>query len=260
MEASMKYYVYKVTNKINGKWYIGKRKHNSPHEDSYMGSGKLIKEAIKKHGTDCFEKHIIEIFDNNDDAAKLEASLVTKESISTHMSYNMHEGGHGGFAHLNDGSAEHIERCKKGAKNTTGRNHPNWGQHAWKPNDPRQNTASKRGTEKLKIMNSLGLLNGRNKKISEIMKTDKNNMKGKCWCVLKNATTKKDKKPFPIDQIPPDWISLKEYDKLLKNKTSNYGKIWIYNPILRQNKYTNGDIPQGWYKGRKMEYYHRNGG
>lgn len=143
----MKYYVYKVTNKINGKWYIGKRKHNSPHEDSYMGSGKLIKEAIKKHGTDCFEKHIIEIFDNNNDAAKLEASLVTKESISTHMSYNMHEGGHGGFAHLNDGSEAHIERCKKASKKSTGRNHSNWGMYVFKKDDPRAKMASEKGNE-----------------------------------------------------------------------------------------------------------------
>jgi hypothetical protein len=38
----MKHYVYKITNLINGKWYIGKRKHVNPYEDSYMGSGKLI--------------------------------------------------------------------------------------------------------------------------------------------------------------------------------------------------------------------------
>ena len=54
----MAYYVYKITNKINGKWYIGKRKHRLPFNDPYMGSGKLIKVAIEKYGKDNFTKEI----------------------------------------------------------------------------------------------------------------------------------------------------------------------------------------------------------
>lgn len=96
------YYVYKITNKTNGKFYIGKRKHADPYTDSYMGSGKLIKSAIEKYGRDNFIKEIIDVFKSNDEAALLEYSLVTKEVVESKQSYNLHEGGHGGFAHINN--------------------------------------------------------------------------------------------------------------------------------------------------------------
>ena len=40
------YYIYETTNNINNKKYIGK--HYGEIDDSYLGSGILIKKAIKK--------------------------------------------------------------------------------------------------------------------------------------------------------------------------------------------------------------------
>ena len=39
--------IYKTTNLINGKFYIGKDSKNDPN---YLGSGKILKKAFKKYG------------------------------------------------------------------------------------------------------------------------------------------------------------------------------------------------------------------
>lgn len=97
----MFYYVYKISNLINGKIYIGKRASLKPNDDSYMGSGKLIKAAIIKYGVNSFKKEILAIVDTDEEASLLESMLVTREFVKSANSYNMHEGGHGGFIHIN---------------------------------------------------------------------------------------------------------------------------------------------------------------
>ena len=51
-------YIYLTTNLINNKKYIGQRSRSS-FEDLYLGSGSMLKRAIKKHGTQNFKKEII---------------------------------------------------------------------------------------------------------------------------------------------------------------------------------------------------------
>ena len=59
----MKHVIYKITNIVNGKFYIGK--HSTLDiNDSYMGSGVAIKKAIKKYGKENFTKEILFEFEN----------------------------------------------------------------------------------------------------------------------------------------------------------------------------------------------------
>lgn len=95
-------YVYKITNLINGKIYVGKRKHKNPLTDSYMGSGRAIRAALQKYGTESFKKEILQIFETDSLAAEYEKSIVTDEFVSRSDTYNMHIGGAGGFDHINN--------------------------------------------------------------------------------------------------------------------------------------------------------------
>jgi hypothetical protein len=49
--------IYKITNKVNSKIYIGQDKHDNPN---YLGSGKILHLAFKKYGSENFIKEIIE--------------------------------------------------------------------------------------------------------------------------------------------------------------------------------------------------------
>lgn len=92
------YVVYRVTNKTNGKYYIGV--HKADVEDSYLGSGSAIKAAISKYGKECFVREILFAFDTAEDAYAKEAELVGSEEVKNERSYNLKEGGKGGWDHI----------------------------------------------------------------------------------------------------------------------------------------------------------------
>jgi hypothetical protein len=95
------YTIYKTTNKINGKIYIGKHQTKDPN-DSYLGSGKLLNCAIEKYGVENFEKEILFAFDNEDEMNAKEAELITEDFIKEDTNYNLCPGGQGGFGYIND--------------------------------------------------------------------------------------------------------------------------------------------------------------
>jgi hypothetical protein len=98
----MHYTVYKVTNTVNGKHYIGKHQTKNL-DDGYMGSGKLIRAAIKKYGIENFTKEIIHVFDNEQEMNQKEKELV----VLSEMSYNLCQGGQGGFGYINSNGLNH---------------------------------------------------------------------------------------------------------------------------------------------------------
>lgn len=96
----MSYYtIYQITNLVNNKIYIGCHKTIDPY-DGYMGSGKLLNEAIKKYGLSNFKKDVIYIFDNPDEMYSKEAEIVNDDFILREDTYNIKRGGTGGWDHI----------------------------------------------------------------------------------------------------------------------------------------------------------------
>lgn len=52
-------FVYLTTCSVNGKKYVGQRRYHPAKpasDEAYMGSGRIVALAIKKHGLSCFSK------------------------------------------------------------------------------------------------------------------------------------------------------------------------------------------------------------
>lgn len=96
----MFYTVYKITNNINGKVYVGAHVTDDL-DDDYMGSGIHIARAIKKHGLDNFTKEILHTFDSVEEMYAKEAEIVNEDFVKRKDTYNMVVGGKGGFEYVN---------------------------------------------------------------------------------------------------------------------------------------------------------------
>ena len=111
----MYYTVYKITNKINGHIYVGVHKTEDLN-DEYMGSGTLIRLAIKAYGIENFEKEYLAIFDNPEEMLQMEAKIVNETFVHSSNTYNMKEGGVGGDTsqYIDYDNPEHRRRITEG--------------------------------------------------------------------------------------------------------------------------------------------------
>lgn len=118
------YYIYKITNKVNGKTYIGQHKYKKLN-DRYMGSGKLLAKAKKKYGLENFTKEIL-VFNisKKEHADLLEITFIASEREKGKAEYNISDGGQGpkGKPH----SDEHKRLISEALK---GEKHPLYGKH-----------------------------------------------------------------------------------------------------------------------------------
>lgn len=96
----MYYTIYQTTNLLNRKIYIGKHATVDP-TDSYLGSGRVLRQAIAKYGRENFQKVVLFIFNNESDMDAKEAELVSDEFCLLESNYNLCAGGRGGFTFVN---------------------------------------------------------------------------------------------------------------------------------------------------------------
>lgn len=96
----MEYYgfIYLTTNKINGKKYIGQRYYDTKEQwKSYLGSGNILKDAIKKYGKDNFTVEILENCETKELLDNREKYWIQKyNAIKDNTFYNIAIGGTGG--------------------------------------------------------------------------------------------------------------------------------------------------------------------
>jgi len=99
--------IYKTTNLINNKIYVGKDKYNDPN---YLGSGRILQNSIKKHGKENFIKEIIEHCSTKEELNQREIYWIAHyNSRDRSIGYNLALGGEGGSAHL---GCKHTKETK----------------------------------------------------------------------------------------------------------------------------------------------------
>jgi len=90
-------YVYKTTNTINGKVYIGQHRKTYFEGNKYLGSGFVLDRAIQKYGKDKFKVELLEFCDTKKKLDEKEKYYI-KHFNTTNISkgYNIACGGQGG--------------------------------------------------------------------------------------------------------------------------------------------------------------------
>jgi len=101
MEQNYIGYIYITTNLINNKKYIGQHKSKS-FDLNYLGSGKLIVEAIKKYGKDNFKTEVIEWCTSAEELNNREIYWIQYyNAVNDNNYYNLHDGGGSGWDYVN---------------------------------------------------------------------------------------------------------------------------------------------------------------
>jgi hypothetical protein len=216
MNRFMFYTVYKVTNKVNGKVYIGTHKTKNL-DDGYMGSGKYLKRAIAKYGRENFLKEILFVLGTQKEMYEKETEIVNENFIRRLDTYNIKLGGYGSFDFLNDGSKKHKDRCSKAGK------------IGIKTNAEKRKEASKK-SEKRKQSSIKNLEKARKKYPNGTFFGKTHNEESKNKIGLANSKMKGD-------------------------KNSSFGKYWYYDSNTNKNiKCKPEEVPKGYIKGRKINY------
>jgi len=92
----MQHYVYKITNKTTGEYYYGKRScEGSWRDDSYMGSGTLLKAKMKAHPDHDWCKEVLLLLDTEEEAYTYEAISIGDRWRDDPLCLNLKEGGEG---------------------------------------------------------------------------------------------------------------------------------------------------------------------
>lgn len=132
--------IYKTTNIVNNKIYIGQ---DSKNNSKYIGSGHIMKRAIRKYGKNNFQKEIIDFAISKDELNEKEIFWINEyNSRNPRIGYNISSGGGGCL-----GCKPSLETINKMRLNNIGTKNPMYGKSLPKETlSDRSKKAKKEGT------------------------------------------------------------------------------------------------------------------
>lgn len=210
----MYYTIYRITNNIDGKFYIGMHKTKNL-DDCYIGSGKLLKRAIAKHGEDNFSKEILFTFDNQQEMIDKEIELITEELIKNPACYNLTVGGWGG-------------------NRITDPNHPVWSREVMSRNG--SSTAVRRKENPTMDAKMRAAVSRNMKKLHVAGKVPYDNFKDK---------THSEETKMKMRE--------KKVNHGLGVTNSQFGSVWITDGEINKKIEKGAEMPPGFRKGRILK-------
>ena len=219
----MYYTVYKIRNLVNNKIYIGVHK-TEDIDDGYMGSGLLLRRAQEKYGIENFTKEILEVFNSSEEMFDMESLLVNEDFVSRADTYNLKEGGYGGWDHI---TSEHLANSTKRKVS--------------------QPLNAKKGLEAIRWLYE----NDREwieKKTAVYSKS-----------IIKYYESGGKNGFLGREHSEETLEKLRGHTRQTGNKNSQFGTMWIYNLEEKlSKKIKKEELPtweqDGWLKGRKMKF------
>lgn len=120
--------VYITTNHVNNKKYIGKCLYDRINNwENYLGSGKELKEDIKKYGKHNFSKQVIDEAGNKEDLERLEEYYISKyNAVVSDEYYNLKYSAVGGDTFTHNPNKENIRQIH--SNNAKAENNPQYEQ------------------------------------------------------------------------------------------------------------------------------------
>jgi group I intron endonuclease len=105
-------FIYKTTNLVNGKFYIGQHSTNNL-DDNYLGSGDYLKKDIRELGKLKFKREILEYCDFKD--LSIREKFWITELNAKNIGYNKYCSGCGGF--ISEETYNKFSETYRGRKN-----------------------------------------------------------------------------------------------------------------------------------------------
>lgn len=203
-------YIYETTNLINNKKYIGLT-NRKVLDETYLGSGKIILQAINKYGKKNFSVKVLEYVENDEDLPIRERYFIKKyDAVNSDKYYNISEGGQWGDVYSGMGETQYKEVSEKISKARK-----KW----WEENPNKRKEYSERLT---KQRAGVPLSKEEKEKISQGLKKyhKENPLIGKTWSEKAMKTRIKNGNLNPWIKHKHPWIG-KEHTKETKQKISN---------------------------------------